>query len=41
MSGVKDKFDLVVVHDNFLTSLHYEDDVSLKEYLSSYDELNK
>lgn len=35
------KFDLKVVHDNFVTSLHEEDDVHLKYYLESYDELNK
>lgn len=35
------KFDLKVVHDKFLTSLHEEDDVHLKYYLESYEELNK
>ncbi|KAF2886212.1 hypothetical protein ILUMI_19962 [Ignelater luminosus] len=38
---MNDKFDIKLVHDNFLTSLHEDDDVKLKEYLYSYEELNK
>lgn len=41
MAVEETKFDLQVVHDNFLTSLKEDDDVLLKYYLDSYHELNK
>lgn len=41
MASEEAKFDLQLVHDNFLTSLTDEDDVILKYYLDSYHELNK
>lgn len=41
MATEETKFDLQVVHDNFLSSLTDEDDIFLKYYLDSYDELNK
>lgn len=41
MATDETKFDLQVVHDNFVTSLTEEDDVILKHYLDSYYELNK
>ncbi|KAK4880324.1 hypothetical protein RN001_008470 [Aquatica leii] len=34
-------FNIKFVHDNFQLSLHESDDVLLKEYLVSYEELNK
>ncbi|XP_022901918.1 ceramide-1-phosphate transfer protein [Onthophagus taurus] len=36
-----EKFNLLIVHDNFQTSLHDDDDVNLHFYLQSYEELNK
>lgn len=41
MAVEEEKFDLQLVHDNFLTSLTDEDDVLLRYYLDSYYELNK
>lgn len=41
MTEAVEKFDLQVVHDKFLNSLCEEDDVLIKYYLESYDELNK
>lgn len=41
MAEEEARFDLQVVHENFLTSLIDEDDVILKSYLDSYYELNK
>lgn len=38
---MNNKFDIKLVHDNFITSLHEEDDVKLQDYLYSYEELNK
>lgn len=41
MAVEEPKFDLQVVHDNFVTSLADEDDIILQHYLDSYYELNK
>lgn len=38
---MNNKFDIKLVHENFVIALHEEDDVKLKEYLDSYEELNK
>ncbi|KAF5277729.1 hypothetical protein FQR65_LT03709 [Abscondita terminalis] len=34
-------FNIQFVHDNFQLSLHEDDDILLKEYLESYEELNR
>jgi hypothetical protein len=36
-----EKFQLKVVQDSFVAALHEDDDVELKSYLNSYEELNK
>lgn len=41
MSATEGKFELGVVLENMKTSLENDDDVKLKEYLISYEELNK
>lgn len=41
MSQNGDKFTIKIVKDNFESALSKEDDVRLKEYLDSFEELNK
>lgn len=42
MTTADEKFDLLVVHENFLKSLYEEEeDIRLEDYLNSYEELNK
>jgi len=38
---MNNKFDIKLVHDSCLNSLHDEDDVKMKEYLLGYEELDK
>lgn len=39
--GNSEKFDIKIVHDNFLQAMHESDDVALNYYLQSYKELYK
>ncbi|GLV38257.1 uncharacterized protein CBL_12905 [Carabus blaptoides fortunei] len=39
--GCSEKFDIKIVHDNFLQCMHESDDVRLQCYLESYKELYK
>jgi len=38
---MSNKFDIKLVHDCCLNSLHEDDDVRMQEYLDSYEELDK